>query len=94
MPSKNGSDYWHSFNKELITRGNSVAEIWREEKMATLDSIAVGKEEGLRFLSQERDRIMRLSRMEAIREVLSNRNIEGKMSVIRSVGDNGILDLQ
>ena len=44
-------------------------------------------------LAEERVRIMRLSRQDAIREVLSNRRLDTRTRAVESVSENGILDI-
>lgn len=92
-PSKDASAYWQVLNRAFLDADDSVAAIWREEKMASLESIKIAREEALTFLSTERERIMRLSREEAIREVLKWRKIENRIRAVKSVTDNGLLEL-
>ena len=61
--------------------------------MASNESIVVLKREALAFLASERERIMRLSREEAINEVLQWANLENKIQVVESVTDNIILEV-
>ena len=67
--------------------------MWKEEKIASIESIQVAREEALQFLATERERIMRLSREEAIREVIMWRKIENRIRAVQSVSDNGLLEL-
>lgn len=92
-PSKDAGAYWQVLNRVFLNANDSVATIWREEKMASLESIKIAREEALTFLSTERERIMRLTREEAITEVLKWRKIENRIRAVKSVTDNGLLEL-
>ena len=69
-PTKVASVYWQAINRVLLDSDKSIAAIWKEEKIASIESRQVAREEALNFLAAERERIMRLSREEAIREVI------------------------
>jgi type II restriction enzyme len=90
-PTKDAIAYWSCVNRSMLKAHRKVRELWEIEKIATLESIDLAKDEALSFLAKEREKIMRMSREEAIRRLIHDRNIEGKEKIIRSVGDNGIL---
>ena len=90
-PSKNASVYWQSINRSMLDFDKKISKIWVEEKMAAIESICISQKEALCFLAQERERIMKLSKREAIKEVLKSSKIENKIKTIKSVTDNGIL---
>ena len=92
-PSKDAVAYWQAVNGVFLGADSCLPAIWREEKMASAESIAVAREEALCFLSAERERIMRLSREEAIREVMKWRKLESRIRAVRSVADNGLLTI-
>ena len=90
-PTKDAVTYWTSLNRAMLTANSSSGEMWEIEKQATIESIVLAKEEALTFLASERERIMRMSRDDAIRQLINDRNLDGKERVIKAVGDNGIL---
>lgn len=92
LPTKDAKYYWQVVNGVLLD-GGRTSELWRKEKIALLESIEVAKEEALKALAEERARIMRLSRQDAIREVLSNRRLDTRFRAVESVSGNGILDV-
>ncbi len=53
----------------------------------------MAREAALRFLASERERIMRLSRDEAIQEIIRLRKLARKIQSVRSVVDNGLLEI-
>ena len=91
-PSKNASVYWQTVNRTFLDGHGSISDIWQEEKVASVESIQIAREEALSFLSRERERIMKLSRKEAIREVIKWRRIENRIRAVESVSDNNLLD--
>ena len=92
-PSKSAAAYWQVLNQALISTDDRVRSIWREEKVAALESIYLAQREALQFLARERERIMRLSREDAIREVLKTRKVENRIRVVKAVSYNGILEM-
>ena len=92
-PSKDASSYWQVVNRAFLDADNTVSAIWREEKMASTEAIRVSREEALTFLSAERERIMKLSREDAIGEVLKWRKLENRIRAVKSVSDNGLLNV-
>jgi len=93
-PSKDSVAYWLAVNRTLLAAHDEIHDIWREEKQASNESIELAKEEALAYLSRERERIMLLSREDAIREVIVAHKLENRARAIRRVADNGILNLE
>jgi hypothetical protein len=93
-PSKVASSYWLAVNKTILGFSARIEELWQAEKQAAVESIATAKEEALTFLAMEREKIMRLSHKEALQELTRVHKIENKIAVIRSVSDNGILEIR
>ena len=92
-PSKDANTYWQIVNRKMLDFDQKIAEIWKDEKKASIESIHISKEEALDFLASQGERIMRLSKKEAIKEVLRLNKIENRLGAIKSVRDNGILSL-
>lgn len=92
-PSKDAATYWQTVNRAFIQADARIMEIWREEKIASVESVGLAREEALRFLAAERERIMRLTRDEAIREVIKWRKIENRIRAVESVTHNGLLEV-
>lgn len=90
-PSKDSVSYWQAINRSMLNADRGIPTIWREEKLALGESIVMAKKEALRFYANERKRIMRLSRRQAIAEVLRNSKVESRVRAVQSVTDNGLL---
>ena len=91
-PSKSSVAYWKSVNRTFLGFDQATERLWREEKLACLEAIDVAKEEALLALAAERARILRLSRREAIQEVLRGRNVAGRVESINAINDNNLLE--
>jgi hypothetical protein len=92
-PTKDSVAYWTCLNREMLNSDPAIRPLWQGEKVATAESILVVKEEALTALAQERERIMRMNREEAIKSLIRDRNIDGREKVIRALTDNGILSI-
>jgi type II restriction enzyme len=90
-PTKDSVDYWTSANRAMLNFDAAIRPMWEQEKLATLESIAAVKEEALVALAREREQVMRMSREEAIRYLILDRNIDGREKKIRAVSSNDIL---
>jgi hypothetical protein len=92
-PTKNANSYWQIVNRKMLDSDRILSNIWKDEKKASIESIGISKREALMFLSAERERLMRLTKEEAIREVLKSSKIENKIKAIERVADNGLLSV-
>ncbi len=92
-PSKSAIDYWQTINKTILSFDNKLKPIWNNEKKATFEAIHIVKNEALQFLAEERERIIKMSKDEAIKEVLKYSKINNKIAKINSIGDNGLLNI-
>lgn len=90
-PAKDSTAYWQAVNRKFLTADKCLRAIWREEKLASGESILVSREEALTFLAAERERIMKLSRQQAIQEVIKWRKLDNRIRAVKSVADNGLL---
>lgn len=92
-PSKSAIDYWTSINRIFVSSEHETVSLWADEKRAAIESISFSKREALDFWARKREQIMRMSKDEAIRELIVAKKIESKIQYIQRVGDNGLLEL-
>ena len=92
-PSTNAASYWQAINRTMLDFDRIIGALWREEKLASNEAILISKREALSYLAAERERILRLSRAEAIQEVLKSRTLDNKVRQVQSVAKNDILGL-
>lgn len=93
-PSKDASSYWLAVNKTMLEFSKSIDDLWKDEKQAAIESIYIAKQEALKFLALEREKIMRMSHDEALKELISVHKIESRIKVINSVNDNGLFAIR
>jgi type II restriction enzyme len=93
-PSKDSTTYWQAVNRRMVGFDDAIHRIWSEEKAASGESIVLAREEALSYFASERERYMRLSREEAIKEIVKASKIEGKERAVQSVADRGLLEIE
>lgn len=91
-PSKDSTAYWQAVNRTMLRFDSSLSSMWAEEKTASVESVALAKEEALNYLASERERIKKLSKEEAIKEIIKSNKIETRIEAVASVSNNAILD--
>ena len=93
-PSKNATDYWLAVNKTILSFSKKIQPIWDIEKGVATESISIAKEEALTFLAQEREKIMRMTHKEALKELIKVHKIESRIKIINAISDNGLFTLK
>jgi len=93
-PSKNATDYWLAINRTMLAFSKKIEPLWNSEKEAATQSISIAKEEALTFLAQEREKIMRMSHQEALKELIKVHKIESRIKTINAISDNGLFNLK
>jgi type II restriction enzyme len=93
-PSKDACAYWHAVNRTMLGFSNNIGELWKLEKQAAVESIAIAKELALIFLASEREKIMRMKHDEALRELIRVHKLDSKIKIIQSLTGNDIMDMR
>jgi HindIII restriction endonuclease len=93
-PSKNATDYWLAINKTILSFSKAIQPLWDIEKGVATESIEIAKEEALTFLAKEREKIVRMSHEEAIKELIKVHKIESKIKTINAVSDNQLFTIK
>ncbi len=88
--SKNAVDYWFDINGTLVKTLGKDIDLWHEERRSSIAALAILKEEALVALQFERDRLLGLSRREAVRELVKAMKIESRIRTISRV-EHGLL---
>lgn len=91
-PSKDAVAYWQAINRCMLSYHTSIPDLWRLEKIANVESLVSAKEHALQVLAAERDSILRMSKEDAIAQLVSDRRIESRMATISAVSDNSLLN--
>jgi type II restriction enzyme len=93
-PSKNAVDYWLVVNKTILSYSKIIEGLWKKEKEAATESTEIAKKEGLAYLASEREKIMRMSHDEALKELIKMSKIESKIKIIQSISDSGLFGVK
>ncbi len=78
----------------MLSFSKKIEPLWNIEKEAATQSISIAKEEALTFLAQEREKIMRMSHKEALKELIKVHKIESRIKTIISISDNGLFNIK
>lgn len=92
-PSKDASAYWTAINRPMLAFSKHIPDLWKFEKDAAIESIVIAKEQALTFLAKEREKIMRMTYPEALKELVRTYKIDAKEQTIRAVCENAILSI-
>lgn len=92
-PTKEASAYWLPLNKTMLGFSDKMSDLWKTEKQAAIGSITIAKQQALKYLADEREKIMRMSHSEALAELIKVHKIESRIKVIEKLSDNGILSI-
>lgn len=91
--SKDANTYWQAVNRAMLQYGGPIDDLWRMEKIATVESIKVSKEIALTYYSRQREAIMKLSREDAIKQLIEMHKIDSRIGTIKAVSDNRIMEI-
>lgn len=92
-PSKDAWSYWQAVNQCMLQHGGPSSDAWRTEKIATTEAISVLKELALDHYASEREKIMRLSRKQAIEQLIYVHKIDSRISKVRSMSNNSLMEV-
>ena len=80
-------------NTGALLDGRNASDCGARRRSPCLESTEVAREDALKALAEEHTRIMRLSRQDAIREVLAGRRLGARTRAVETVAANVILDI-
>lgn len=92
-PTKDASAYWQAVNRCMLDYGNPVPDLWKTEKLATLESIDIAKELALEHYAAQRETLLRLSRQEALDQLIRMHRIDSRVEKINAVSANTLMDI-
>ena len=90
-PSKSAADYWVGINRSLIELLGEDDDLWTLEKIASEEALRVAKDESLRSLRAERDRLLGLSHRVALKELIRMTGIDSRIAQIQRVKHGELL---
>ncbi len=92
-PTKDANPYWQAVNRTMLDYGAPVSDLWRVEKLATLESINISKKIGLSHYAAERESIMRMNHPEALSKLIEMHKIDSRIQTINGVSDNLLMGI-
>lgn len=92
-PSKSSIQYWTQINRTMIDYDHRIREFWEDERKATTEGVIASKKIAMGYLSSERDKMLKMSKDEAIRALIKMHKIDSKIESISKVTENNILSL-
>lgn len=90
--SKSAVDYWTGINQSIVKSLDKEAGLWTIEKTASIEALETLKQESLRYLQSERDRLLALSHQEAIEALIRSSRIEARATQVRNVEHGELLE--
>jgi type II restriction enzyme len=92
-PTKSSIDYWTGVNHALLAGLQAEANIWKNEKIASVEALAMAKEDALEHLRAERNRLLGLSHKQALNELLRLCGIDSRIKKVTSINHGELLGL-
>ena len=90
-PSKSAIDYWTGINRALVDSLSGDSDLWEEEKRASLEALNVVKSESLQHLRAEHNRLLGLSRQEAVDELVRIAGVDSRVERIARIEHGNLL---
>lgn len=92
-PSKSATDYWTGLNRSLLTSLEHDSDLWTAEKTASFEALGVVKDESLRYLRSERNRLLGLSHEEALAELIRLAGIDSRIAKVERLEHGDLLEV-
>ena len=91
-PSKSAVDYWTGINQSIVKSLDKDANLWTAEKVSSIETLDTLKQESLRYLQSEHDRLLALSHQEALEALIRSSRIEARATQVRSIEHGELLE--
>lgn len=93
-PSKDSVQYWTVINRTMLDYDERILPLWLDERKATTEGIIASKKIAIEYLSSERDKILMMSKEEAVAALIKMHKIDSRIDQISKVTENNILSLK
>ena len=90
-PSKSAIDYWMGINRSLVASLANDTDLWTTEKTESLAALDAAKNEALRYLRIERDRLLGLSHQQALDELLRLAGLDFRIAKVERIEHGSLL---
>ena len=92
-PSKNAADYWMGINRSLVDALGKANNLWTAEKVESLEALTNAKEESLRYLRAECNRLLGLSHQEALDELIRSTGLNSRILQVERIKHGHLLEM-
>ncbi|NLF10090.1 MAG: HindIII family type II restriction endonuclease [Pirellulaceae bacterium] len=93
-PSKNAVDYWTGINRTLVASLATDSELWKIEKMKSVESLKSAKKEAIHYLVLERNRLLGLSHDQALAELIRLAGVDSRIEKVRKIEHGTLLGVE
>ena len=80
-----------AINRTLVDSLGPDTDLWKAEKIASQESLAVTKRESLRHLTAERDKLLELSHKEALHELVRMSGFNSRIQQVKRIQHGPLL---
>ena len=91
QPSKSAIDYWTGINRALVNSLGPDIDLWKNEKIASEESLAMAREESILHLTVERGRLLGLSHQEALDELVRMTGLDSRIRQVERIQHGSLL---
>ena len=92
QPNKSASAYWIGINEGLIQALGDDRALWTQEKVASQEGLSIAKWGSIMYLRRERERLLGLSHIEAINELVRISGIDSRIRKVESIPFGNLMD--
>jgi type II restriction enzyme len=90
-PSKSAVDYWTGVNRALLASLANDADLWKIEKAESVAALYAAKDEALRYLRTERDRLLGLSHQQALDDLMRFAGLDSRIARVERIEHGPLL---
>ena len=76
----------------MVSSLSDQIELWEVEKKASLEGLSIAKRESIRYLTSERDRILSLSRRDAVEELVRLVGVNSRIQRVENIDIGNLLE--
>jgi len=91
-PSKDATDYWMGINRSLVIALGNHVDLWTIEKISSQETLAIVKQEAVRHLVAERNRLLQLSHREALEKLIQMAGVDSRIQQVEHVQHGQLLE--
>lgn len=91
-PGKNAMNYWEGINRALVASLGEHLDLWKNEKVASEEALALTKRESIWYLASEQDKLLQLSHQEAIEKLIQATGVDSRIQQIGRVQHGRLLE--